>query len=205
MYTTFPPVPFLSRNYTHVWCLFRASAQGRLLKMGCRCIYPRQTCFRLGRLPLAPATNNVNDVQKGVGSARRSSLSFQPWVPSKVSLFSLSLYHPLPPPPMIGAAAPFTRSVIHCSVSPSPYPPRGHQLVTDRFALANGSGPACNTDDRKYCGGTYQGVISHLDYIQNMGFDAIWVSPIVSNFEGASAYGEAYHGFVPPLHRDKAA
>ena len=76
---------------------------------------------------------------------------------------------------------------------------KGRQLVTDRFALANGSGPACNTEDRKYCGGTYQGVVNHLDYIQNMGFDAIWISPVVSNFEGASAYGEAYHGLgFPP-------
>ena len=29
-----------------------------------------------------------------------------------------------------------------------------------------------------------------------MGFDAIWISPVVSSFEGSSAYGEAYHGFV---------
>jgi len=72
-----------------------------------------------------------------------------------------------------------------------------YQLVTDRFALTDGSGPACNTDDRKYCGGTYQGIINHLDYIQNMGFDAIWVSPIVSCFEGSGAYGEAYHGYWP--------
>jgi hypothetical protein len=71
-----------------------------------------------------------------------------------------------------------------------------HQLVTDRFALTDGSGPACSTGDRVYCGGTYQGIIHHLDYIQNMGFDAIWISPVVSSFEGPSAYGEAYHGFV---------
>ena len=90
-------------------------------------------------------------------------------------------------------------------VSPFSCSSRGHQLVTDRFALANGSGPACDTANRKYCGGNYQGIISHLDYIQNMGFDAIWISPVVSNFEGASAYGEAYHGFVPRLHNDKSA
>jgi hypothetical protein len=72
----------------------------------------------------------------------------------------------------------------------------GHKLLTDRFASANGSGSACSPDNRKYCGGNYRGVINHLDYIQNMGFDAIWISPVVSNFEGAGAYGEAYHGFV---------
>lgn len=72
-----------------------------------------------------------------------------------------------------------------------------YQLVTDRFALADGSGPPCNTEDRKYCGGSYRGIINHLDYIQNMGFDAIWISPVASSFEGSSAYGEAYHGYWP--------
>jgi len=33
-----------------------------------------------------------------------------------------------------------------------------------------------------------------------MGFDAIWISPVVATFEGSSAYGEGYHGLVfsPP-------
>jgi len=78
---------------------------------------------------------------------------------------------------------------------PSIYSPRGHQLVTDRFAT-DGPGPTCNTEDRKYCGGTYRGIINYLDYIQNMGFDAIWISPVVATFEGSSAYGEGYHGLV---------
>jgi len=30
-----------------------------------------------------------------------------------------------------------------------------------------------------------------------MGFDAIWISPFVANIEGATAYGEAYHGYWP--------
>ena len=32
------------------------------------------------------------------------------------------------------------------------------KVVTDRFATTDGSGPACNTADRKYCGGTYKGI-----------------------------------------------
>jgi glycosidase len=100
---------------------------------------------------------------------------------------------------MIGTAVPFTR-LVAALFSCSLHSYQGHQLVTDRFALADGSGPTCNTEDRKYCGGTYQGVINHLDYIQNMGFDAVWISPVVANFEGSGAYGEAYHGLVdPPL------
>ena len=105
---------------------------------------------------------------------------------------------------MIGTAAPYIQSVLFVA-PPSPYSFRGYQLVTDRFALTNGSGPACNTDDRRYCGGTYQGITNHLDYIQNMGFDAIWISPIVATFEGTSAYGEGYHGFVSRLHSGKGA
>lgn len=103
---------------------------------------------------------------------------------------------------MIGTAVPSIRLVLFI-VPPSPCSFRGRQLVTDRFALTDGSGPACDTEDRKYCGGTYQGIINHLDYIQNMGFDAIWISPIVATFEGTSAYGEGYHGFVFRLYCGK--
>jgi len=72
-----------------------------------------------------------------------------------------------------------------------------YQVVTDRFATPDNSSPTCNTGDRKYCGGGYKGIINKLDYIQNMGFDAVWISPIVANFNGTSAYGEAYHGYWP--------
>lgn len=49
-----------------------------------------------------------------------------------------------------------------------------YQVLTDRFARTDGSTTAtCNTGDRTYCGGTYQGIISKLDYIQDMGFTAV--------------------------------
>lgn len=70
-----------------------------------------------------------------------------------------------------------------------------YQLVTDRFALADGSSPSCNATARQYCGGTWQGVIKKLDYIQGMGFDAVWISPVVKNIEDQTAYGQAYHGY----------
>ena len=69
------------------------------------------------------------------------------------------------------------------------------QLLTDRFALEGGGTAPCITGDRKYCGGSYRGIINKLDYIQNLGFDAIWISPIVANTEGVTTYGEAYHGY----------
>ncbi|KAF9221280.1 glycoside hydrolase family 13 protein [Gyrodon lividus] len=77
-----------------------------------------------------------------------------------------------------------------------------YQVVTDRFALQDVSdGTAynmpCNTSALQYCGGTWRGIIDHLDYIQGMGFDAIWISPPFANVEGPTPFGEAYHGYWP--------
>ena len=77
--------------------------------------------------------------------------------------------------------------VLPSSLNPS-------KLVVDRFATVDGSSPKCDTGDRVHCGGSWQGVINKLDYIQDLGFDAIWISPVVANIEGNTTYGEAYHG-----------
>ncbi|EDN96850.1 hypothetical protein SS1G_01776 [Sclerotinia sclerotiorum 1980 UF-70] len=54
-----------------------------------------------------------------------------------------------------------------------------YQVITDRFARTDGSTTAsCNVNE--YCGGSWQGIIKHLDYIQNMGF---------------TADGSSYHGY----------
>jgi len=68
------------------------------------------------------------------------------------------------------------------------------QVMTDRFAIADNNSNPCDTSARQYCGGSWKGITSHLDYIQSLGFDAIWISPVVENLEGETAYGEAYHG-----------
>jgi alpha-amylase len=92
-----------------------------------------------------------------------------------------------------------------------------YQLLTDRYALTGGSTTKpCITQDRKYCGGTYKGIINQLDYIQGMGFTAvsailsrlsviggsadstllqIWISPVTRQIEGETGWGEAYHGY----------
>ena len=70
--------------------------------------------------------------------------------------------------------------------------------MTDRFARTDGSIDApCDPIDGPYCGGTWRGIIDQLDYIQGMGFDAIYISPVTENLEGKTAYGEAYHGYWP--------
>lgn len=52
-----------------------------------------------------------------------------------------------------------------------------YQVLTDRFARTDGSTSAtCNTGDQVYCGGTWQGLINKLDYIQGMGFTAVSLS-----------------------------
>ena len=49
-----------------------------------------------------------------------------------------------------------------------------YQLLTDRFARTDGSTTAtCDPGDQIYCGGSWQGVIDMLDYIQGMGFTAV--------------------------------
>jgi alpha-amylase len=73
---------------------------------------------------------------------------------------------------------------------------RVYQVVTDRFSAANGAPSAsCNVAAAAYCGGTYKGLQSKLDYIQGMGFDTVWISPVVSNIGGTTGHGQAYHGY----------
>lgn len=63
-----------------------------------------------------------------------------------------------------------------------------YQILTDRFFRSDGNTQTC-TDLSNYCGGTFYGIIKKLDYIAEMGFDAIWISPIVAN------YRNGYHGY----------
>ncbi|KAI9646985.1 hypothetical protein NHQ30_004986 [Ciborinia camelliae] len=93
-----------------------------------------------------------------------------------------------------------------------------YQVLTDRFAIDDENHPNPGPDHglREYCGGTWRGIISKLDYIQGMGFDAIWISPVCffsltngltsvtnaslqisKNIEEVTEYGVAYHGYWP--------
>ena len=63
-----------------------------------------------------------------------------------------------------------------------------YELLTDRFAK-EGEDTKVECDLSNYCGGTFKGIQQHLDYISGMGFDAIWISPILKNKEGS------YHGY----------
>jgi alpha-amylase len=69
-----------------------------------------------------------------------------------------------------------------------------YQVMTDRFARTDGSTTA-SCDLGNYCGGTWEGLINHLDYIQDMGFTAVWISPVVKNLNASTADGSSYHGY----------
>ena len=50
------------------------------------------------------------------------------------------------------------------------------QILTDRFANPKSNSECMNL--KKYCGGTFKGIIDKLDYIQGLGANAIWISPM---------------------------
>jgi alpha-amylase len=54
--------------------------------------------------------------------------------------------------------------------------------LTDRIArsIDDEGGSRCG-DLGNYCGGTFKGLQGKLDYIKGMGFDAIWITPVVQN------------------------
>ncbi|CAG1982077.1 unnamed protein product [Fusarium graminearum] len=62
--------------------------------------------------------------------------------------------------------------------------------LTDRVARSDSDsgGNACSNLGN-YCGGTFKGLEAKLDYIKGMGFDAIWITPVVENTDGG------YHGY----------
>ncbi|KAM3066073.1 hypothetical protein ACMFMG_010589 [Clarireedia jacksonii] len=68
-----------------------------------------------------------------------------------------------------------------------------YQVVTDRYARSKDLDAPCNISN--YCGGTWAGIAENLDYIQNMGFTAVQISPVNKNLEGTTPYGQAFHGY----------
>ncbi|WWC85608.1 uncharacterized protein L201_000472 [Kwoniella dendrophila CBS 6074] len=69
-----------------------------------------------------------------------------------------------------------------------------YQVLTDRFARSDDLITQCDPADKKHCGGSWKGIERKLDYIKGMGFDTIWISPVVANIDGFYGH-EAYHGY----------
>ncbi len=74
-----------------------------------------------------------------------------------------------------------------------------YQVLTDRFVHDDGSDNStsvpCAVEQGLYCGGQWSGIKSRLDYIQGMGFDAVWISPITAQLPQRTGDGEAYTGY----------
>lgn len=70
-------------------------------------------------------------------------------------------------------------------------------VMVDRFSDGDRSndGDANPADPQAFHGGDLQGVIDHLDWIQSLGFDTVWLSPIFKmRTEKWHGYG-AFHGY----------
>lgn len=79
-----------------------------------------------------------------------------------------------------------------------------YQILTDRFcdgdpannnAEASSGAPYNPTDSRGLHGGDFKGIENKLDYIQSLGVNAIWISPIVLNVGGSAYHGYGAHDF----------
>ncbi|HZP64774.1 MAG TPA: alpha-amylase family glycosyl hydrolase [Rudaea sp.] len=84
-------------------------------------------------------------------------------------------------------------------------------VVTDRFVNGDPSndhrdqggahrtfdipieGPNGETDNIGYLGGDFKGVLDNADYIRNLGFSAVWVTPITDNPDEAFTGGDPIH------------
>ena len=83
-------------------------------------------------------------------------------------------------------------------------------MVTDRFFDGNESNNTASGADTYgdneglYHGGDFAGVTAKLDYLQDLGVNTIWITPIVENIKGVDVtdegskdvpYNAAYHGY----------
>jgi cyclomaltodextrin glucanotransferase len=85
-------------------------------------------------------------------------------------------------------------------------------LILDRFANGANSNNNENQEtwggDSGYQGGDFKGILDNLDYIKNMGFTTLWITPIVDNpeyryktndpagiYDGGDVNESSYHGY----------
>ncbi|GMI13364.1 hypothetical protein TrVE_jg3005 [Triparma verrucosa] len=65
-------------------------------------------------------------------------------------------------------------------------------ILLDRFA---GGTPGCQ-NGKEWCNGNIRGVTKQIPYIKKMGFDAVWITPVVKQVEWRDNWnGTGYHGY----------
>ncbi|KAL1511868.1 hypothetical protein AB1Y20_005152 [Prymnesium parvum] len=115
----------------------------------------------------------------------------------------------VPPPELLlnleHASSGLAQTVVRTSRSTAPTPPPAERhaslagksiyfIKVDRFARDDDNTTPCTGNG--WCGGTINGIQSKLDYIQGMGFDCVWITPVVGQYIGQSgASGWGYHGY----------
>mmetsp|Transcript_17567 Transcript_17567/g.36594 ORF Transcript_17567/g.36594 Transcript_17567/m.36594 type:complete len:683 (+) Transcript_17567:48-2096(+) len=72
-------------------------------------------------------------------------------------------------------------------------------VVIDRFARTDGKLKPCDSK-KHWCGGTLKGITAELDYIKGMGFDALWITPVVKQYEGETKDGTGFMGYWAKDH-----
>jgi alpha-amylase len=78
-------------------------------------------------------------------------------------------------------------------------------LMVDRFhddhsrspisAPTRSTSSGTQTQLKKFCGGTIKGIERYLDYIQNLGCTALWLSPVFENNDAPNPNSDKYHGY----------
>jgi glycosidase len=80
-----------------------------------------------------------------------------------------------------------------------------YQALTDRFWNGDGSNDLNVSRDpsalARYQGGDWEGLIDRVDYLDELGVNAIWISPVFRNVE-EDAGVSSYHGYWPQSFRD---
>jgi glycosidase len=71
-----------------------------------------------------------------------------------------------------------------------------YQIVVDRFDNGdpNNDINVAPSIPGRYHGGDWQGIINRLDYLEELGVTALWISPVVKNTEEDAGFA-SYHGY----------
>ena len=174
---------------------------------------PLQSLFGFERVHLAPGESVVVDLTPSLMDFTAVDVSSGGYVArpgTYVAKFGVEA--------TVASGGAFVQSeAFEASLPPRPPPPPPTSVVThddgsvagkslyfvliDRFARSERSGRADDTDGctgQGWCGGDLRGVREKLDYIQGMGFDCVWISPVVGQppeSEDLGASGTGYHGY----------
>jgi cyclomaltodextrin glucanotransferase len=100
--------------------------------------------------------------------------------------------------PFYGTAEPFAGEAIYFVVTDrfvngDPGNDQREQGGANRTFDVPIAGPHGDTDNIGYLGGDFKGVLNNADYIRDLGFSAVWVTPITDNPDEAFTGGDPIH------------